>query len=304
MPCLDVFPPDGLPQPGARAQRGQALASSMVWPADALHAGAAPVVPSGHAALDAVLPGGGWPAGALIELLPMGEPANGAATPLWPLILPGLAAVAAPRAGAPAVVLVGAPAVDGQPCQPYLPALAAAGLAPAQWLWLRGESAAARLWSAEQALRCTGVAAVLAWLPQVRQAELRRLQLAAAQRGAGLLFVLRGARAAREASPAPLRLGLSLPSAQTAGEPGALVVDVLKRRGPPLAQPLQLLVQPARLRAQLAAQAAVWAQRQPVQAGRGGARVLPFAARALPPAGGGQVEEGGRDAVDRLAVAA
>jgi protein ImuA len=39
--------------------------------------------------------------------------------------------------------------------------------------------AAARVWACEQALRCAGVSAVLAWLPQVRPEQLRRLQMAA-----------------------------------------------------------------------------------------------------------------------------
>lgn len=315
MPCHDVFSPHAASQPtsdGAQCvQAAPSQTASMVWTADALHTGAAPVVATGHAALDDVLPGGGWPAGALIELLPTGGTEEGAAVPLWPLVLPALATVAAPgpvgALGAGPVVLVGAPAPWGQPgpCQPCLPALAAAGLLSSQLVWLRGDSAAAELWSAEQALRCAEVGAVMAWLPQARQADLRRLHLAAAQRGAGLLFVLRSARAAREASPALLRLGLSQSAAAGAGESGALAVHVIKRRGPPLAQPLQLQVQPARLRAQLAAQAMLLAQPgQAPQASHGSARVLPFAARSGVPSVGGQGLGAPRDAVDRFAVAA
>ena len=48
-------------------------------------------------------------------------------------------------------------------------------------LCVRAEKPAARLWAAEQALRCAEVAAVLAWLPQAKSAELRRLQMAAQQ---------------------------------------------------------------------------------------------------------------------------
>lgn len=316
MLCPDAFSPHAGRLPGCggapHIQAAQSVAASMVWAADALHTGAAPVVATGHAALDDVLPGGGWPAGALIELLPAGGTEEGAAVPLWPLVLPALATVAAPSPvgalrAAPVVALVGPPAPWGQPgpCQPCLPALAAAGLLSSQLVWLRGDSAAAELWSAEQALRCAEVGAVLAWLPQARQADLRRLHLAAAQRGAGLLFVLRSARAAREASPALLRLSLSPSAAAGAGESGALMVHVIKRRGPPLAQPLQLQVQPARLRAQLAAQAMLLAQPgQAPEAGRGSARVLPFATRSGVPSVQGQGWEASRDAVDRLAVAA
>jgi hypothetical protein len=61
------------------------------------------------------------------------------------------------------------------------------------------------LWACEQALRCADIAAVLAWLPQARVGDLRRLQLAAAQHE-GLLFVFRPESVAQSASPARLRL--------------------------------------------------------------------------------------------------
>lgn len=244
-----------------------------VWRADTLSAGGLGCVPSGHVPLDALLPGGGWPLGALVELLPVAP-----AVPLWPLVLPALAAQQ--RAGG-TVVLVDPPQV------PFAPALAAAGLLPARLLWVRGQSAAAGLWAAEQALRCADVAAVLAWLPRARPADLRRLQLAAARQGGGLLFALRSAEAARAASPAPLRLRLSVEA------PGdALAVDIVKRRGPPLAAPLRLPAQGPALRALLAA----------LEPGRvaANARVLTFAPRADRPDAAGEVI----DALDRAAVAA
>ena len=236
-----------------------------VWRADMLHAGASPrVAATGHAALDAELPGGGWPLDGLVELL---QPAASSA-PLWPLLLPALATY---RPGA-VVLLVGAPQL------PYLPALAAAGLPPERVLWVPDGC----LWAAEQALRCADVAAVLAWLPRARQAGLRRLHLAAAQRGDALLFAVRPAQAAREASPAPLRL------AMRQSDPTLLIVDIVKRRGPPLAAPLRLPAQPPALRALLAA--GVACQRTQAQ-------VLPFTARLA-------VQEEGAPDVDRLAVAA
>lgn len=256
-----------------------------VWRADMLAAGGLGCVPSMHAPLDAELPGGGWPLGALVELLLPG--AGGA--PLWPLLLPALAAHRA-GPGAAAVVLVGAPEEAGVGLQPGLPALAAAGLEPERLLWVPGASAAACLWAAEQALRCADVAAVLAWLPRARPAELRRLQLAAARQGDGLLFVLRPAQAARAASPAPLRLRLGV---DEAGD--ALVVDIVKRRGPQLAAPLHLPAQSPAVRALLAAGAA----RRGLGPGRQGARVLPFAARS-----GGAAACEVVHAVDRVAVAA
>ena len=115
-------------------------------------------------------------------------------------------------------------------------------------LWIRSEASAARLWACEQALRCAEVAAVLAWLPQARVGDLRRLQLAAAQHDR-LLFVFRPDTAAQSASPARLRLRL----AACAADAAQIDVHILKRRGPPLAAPLQLPARSERMTALLAA---------------------------------------------------
>ena len=245
-----------------------------VWRADELAGAAVGTVASGHAALDAELPGGGWPLGALIELL---QPARDA--PVWSLLLP--AVVARQQASGGAVVLV------NPPHEPFLPAFAAAGLPASSVLWVRGETPVAPLWASEQALRCADVAAVLAWLPQARASDLRRLQQAAARRGDGLLFVLRPAQAARTASPAPLRLRLGVDVVAS-----TLVVHVVKRRGPPLVAPLHLPAQSAAVRALLAA-----AEQARAAAA---ARVLPFAPRPDRADAAREVVH----AVDRVAVAA
>ena len=253
-----------------------ALESTHVWRADRLAHRAEqdtpPVLPSGHAALDAQLPGGGWPVGALIELLQH----EGAARFDWQLLSPALAARLARHDGP--LVLVGEPALQktssdgsastqgrpfvppGQPpaahsgqsirsigpagdavLEPFGPALLARGLPAGRLLWVRTDALGARLWAVEQALRCASVAAVLAWLPaRVQVAALRRLQLAA-QASATPLFVLRPASAQQEASPAPLRLFLS------AGADGAVEVDLFKRRGPPLLKSLCLAARSAQL---------------------------------------------------------
>ena len=111
-------------------------------------------------------------------------------------------------------------------------------------LWIRAAKPAERLWAADQALRCAEVAAVLAWLPQARGAELRRLQMAA-QQHRHLLFVFRTLRSAQDASPARVRL-------QVAGTE-QMELSILKRRGPPLERPLLLPSHPARLAALLQA---------------------------------------------------
>ena len=208
-----------------------------VWRADQLGTDVQRVQSTGHALLDAQLPGGGWPLGALTEVL---QPTHGAHE--WRLVLPALGAVA----GQGAVVLV------APPHEPFGPALQGAGVPLGRLCRVARSAPAADLWACEQALRCRDVRAVLAWLPQAPPAALRRLQLAAAQTGA-LLWVFRPLQWQGQASPAVLRLRLQgLP--QSVGFD--MQVYILKRRGPPLAQPLVLPATSARLATVLAAQAA------------------------------------------------
>lgn len=206
-----------------------------MWRGDELGVADAQVVGTGHAALDAQLPGGGWPVGAMTELLQSSPEAHS-----WQLLLPALAQ--AVQGGTGPVALIGAPH------EPFGPSLAAGGLPVESLLWIRSEASAARLWACEQALRCADVAAVLAWLPQARVGELRRLQLAAAQHES-LLFVFRPATAAASTSPARLRLQL----ATCEDDPAQIDVHILKRRGPPLASPIQLPARSDRMTALLAA---------------------------------------------------
>ena len=187
---------------------------------------------SGHADLDACLPGGGWPLGHLVELLQERPESH-----VWQLVLPALVRALDRRSGP--VVVIGAPQM------PFAPALAAQGLKAPRLLQVQADRPPALAWAAEQALRCADVVAVMAWLPQARQAEMRRLQVAAQQQRQ-LLFVMRGVQVRRDASPARLRLLL-------AGQEDAMQVHLLKRRGPPLESPLQLPAWPARVQALLAA---------------------------------------------------
>lgn len=178
-------------------------------------AAARPTLPTGHAPLDASLADGGWPRGALSELL-VATPGSGE----LPLLMPALVAHA--RSGG-WVVLVSPPYV------PCAGAWLAAGIDPRRLLWLTPADARAWLWSTEQAARTAGCA-VLAWTHRhpAGMRELRRLQLAA-QQGDGLCALLRDAGAAGQASPAALRLALS-PFGQEAMR-GQVVVEILKQRG-------------------------------------------------------------------------
>ncbi len=186
---------------------------------------------TGHEALDAQLPGQGWPLGNLIEVLQ-----QEARLHVWQLTGPALGE-AMRRTGHPAVLV-------HPPYQPFGPSLRAQGIGPEHLVCVHADKAQARLWAAEQALKCAEVCAVLAWLPQARSEDLRRLHLCA-QSGEKLLFVFRGVESRGQSSPARVRLLVQGKS--------QLEVQVLKRRGPPLLLPLQLRTHPQKLSALLAA---------------------------------------------------
>jgi cell division inhibitor SulA len=194
---------------------------SGVWRADRLGEGGVAALPSTFPELDAHLPGGGWPLGMLTELIAR-EPGVGELR----LVVPVLRRLTRERKVA---ILLGPPHV------PYAPALASFGIDLDYLIVVQATQAADRLWAVEQALRSASFGALLAWLPhgRTRPEHLRRMQLAA-QGTRGPVFLFRQLPAQFEASPAPLRL-LLLP------RPGQrLSVQLLKRRGPVLAQPLLL----------------------------------------------------------------
>ncbi|MEO6017084.1 MAG: translesion DNA synthesis-associated protein ImuA [Polaromonas sp.] len=225
----------------------RSLANPFVWRAGELGRASVQTVATGYAALDAVLPGGGWPQGALVELL---LPQAGQQE--WGLLAPGLArALNQPgtpdKPGAQLTALVGAPYL------PFGPALGARHIDMRRLISIHGQpgNAPSLLWATREALQCADVGAVLAWLPDARSAHLRRLQIAAHAHHK-LLFVFRPLRAQGESSPAPLRLLLE-GAVSAAEEGGNLRVHVFKRRGPPLAAPLLLDTRAPRLAALLAA---------------------------------------------------
>jgi cell division inhibitor SulA/protein ImuA len=204
----------GLADPGAPL--AALLARPDIRRGDALAQVASPSVPTGCAALDAELPGGGWPTGCLTECLPAHEG-------IGELRILGPALAALSRAGKRLAWIA-------PPHLPYAPALDAAGIALAQLLIVRTAAARDALWAAEQALASAACGAVLIWPNTVKYAELRRLQLAA-EKARALAVLFRPPRAAGEASPAALRLAL-----HTAA--GTLAVRILKRRGAVCAQPV------------------------------------------------------------------
>ena len=214
-----------------------------LWRADQLGRAARPGLATGFAALDAELPGAGWPLGALSELL-LPHPGVGELR----LLAPALVAVMQGE-GAGLDKVARSVMLFDPPAEPCAWALGALGLDVRQLLIVRGKDglrgrartllpAADTLWALEQALASGHVGAVLAWLPaRLRADTLRRLQLAA-QAHPGPVFLFREAAARSKPSAAPLRLLL------TAAAPDELRLRILKRRGSPLADPLLLALPP------------------------------------------------------------
>ncbi len=184
-----------------------------------------PTLPSGHPPLDALLPGGGWPADRLTEI----------AVERWgsgelALLMPLLARLSrADAAGATGWIAWIAP-----PFLPYAPAFAAAGVDLAQLLLVRARDDAETLWAAEQALHSGACRLVLAWAGRADGRCLRRLQLAAESSRTPLILFRPPATLAAP-SPAALRLSLD------AGAGDACLRLVKHRGGRPRSLPLAAL---------------------------------------------------------------
>jgi hypothetical protein len=181
---------------------------------------ARPVRPTGFSLLDEAL-GGGWPWGAIVEII-VERYGSGELS----LLMPVLASLRSEEEAEPGLLVWVSP-----PFVPYPPALARHGIDVDRMLVLQAGAGARRgarpekesLWATEQAIRSGACAVVLAWLSVASGMALRRLQLAAEERRCGLVL-FRSARALEQRSPASLRLRVSPEGAKTR-------VDVLKRRG-------------------------------------------------------------------------
>lgn len=176
-----------------------------------------PSVPTGFTELDALLPGGGWPAGVLTEIC-----VDRAGVGELRLVLPAAARLT--RSGR-WLALVRPPYV------PYAPALIGHGVLLSRLMLINAAAAEDNLWACEQALRSQVCGAVLAWFDRVHERDLRRLQLAA-ERGSATMLLFRSARVA-PASPAALRLHVGKSEGRT-------LVRVLKRRGGGMPAPVAL----------------------------------------------------------------
>jgi protein ImuA len=177
-------------------------------------------LPTGVAALDKVLWEGGWPRGGLVELLAdrhgIGE---------LRLLLPALGRLSD---GGQYQVWIDPPYL------PFAPMLMRWGIDFRRLVIVRPAEHRQRLWAAEQALRSPGCGAVVMWAGggRMRYAELRKLQVAAAERGT-IGFILTPSRTAESSSPAVLRLRLT-------AAPTGLAIEVVKQRGTRAGQTLEV----------------------------------------------------------------
>lgn len=160
---------------------------------------------SGQPRLDEAI-GGGWPQGALTELMVatagIGE---------LRLLMPALANLSRTHW----VALINPPYL------PYAPAFASHGV-ELQHLLIVRPGPHDRLWAAEQCLRSNACGAVVSWFDRLDFRRSRRLQLAA-EAGQGCGFIFRQESSA-EASAAALRISLEHFNS-------TLQLTVLKRRG-------------------------------------------------------------------------
>jgi hypothetical protein len=193
------------------------LQNARIWRGDDRAEVEVPSVPTGHDALDRLLPGNGWPRAALTELLAP-QPGIGELS----LLTPALARLSDDDSW---IALVSPPHL------PYAPALARTGINLSRLLIVRTNDGADTLWAMEQALASGACGAVIGWPSFVNERALRRLQLAAEKgRALGLYF---SAGQATSSSLAALRLALF-------ARPDGLGVRVLKVRGPGIGVTLTL----------------------------------------------------------------
>ncbi len=197
-----------------------------LWRGDQLGSAAAAVEPTGFSALDAVLPGGGWPCAALTEVL-----VSQFCVVELRLLAAAMAAIT--RRGA-TVALV------GPTLRPHMPGLRHEGVDDRHLVWVDVDAPKDRLWSTEQLVKAGSCGAIVAWLPLVRAEQVRRLQVLAAH-GRCPVFLCRPESATRDASAAPLRVAVRVDT------DWQITVEVFKRRGSPVEAPLQLLSMPGGL---------------------------------------------------------
>ncbi|MDJ0927321.1 MAG: translesion DNA synthesis-associated protein ImuA [Gammaproteobacteria bacterium] len=191
-----------------------------IWQARRSHDNRRPVLTTGFRELDQAL-AGGWPVGALSELL-----VTGWGLGEFRLLIPALGALTTAADQSGWIMFVNPPYI------PYAPGLSAAGVDVSRIVVVRSENRSDTFWSIEQSVRSDSFSAVIGFCEAADSRALRRLQLAAESTGCWVLL-FRPVRFCRQRSPAALRIRLT-PARQR-----GLAVKILKRRG---GQPRQLVL--------------------------------------------------------------
>lgn len=169
--------------------------------------------PSGHTLLDEHLTHGGWPKGALVELLVDQEGCGE-----WQLLSPLLAKLSQEHW----LILL------NPPHQPYAPALHQAGIDLEKLLVVHTHNKKDEVWAFDQALHSDSCAVVIGWSQTLSHKELRRLQLSCSSTQS-MAFLYRSKHFAQQASPAHLRLSLQSQSKVTTHAQQLLNIEILKQ---------------------------------------------------------------------------
>lgn len=173
---------------------------------------------TGYSLLDRHLPGRGWPAAGMIELI-CPRPGIGELRLLLPTLINAVQCWVAP------------------PYPLYAPALSQSGVDLHRLLIIQPETPQDQLWALEQVLHAGSEDVVLGWCAQASMTDLRRLQLAAETRQTRL-FLFRPPAVLNQPSPARLRLyldavdeGLHLRILKArGGQPAAFVLPLADRQ--------------------------------------------------------------------------
>lgn len=184
-------------------------------------------ISSGYNRLDEIIPHRGFAPGTLVEWFSAGDGAG--ATTL--AVSTAQQACRSPEDSGRVLVVV------DRRGEFFPPAAALAGIDLEQTVVVRPRTGADEIWAIDQALRCAGVAAVLAWPDELDDRAFRRLQLAA-EAGGGLGLLVRPGEARHQASWAEVRL-LVEPLPVAAGG-RRLRVELLRCRGGPGSGPVEL----------------------------------------------------------------
>lgn len=212
---------------------GKAAIDAAIAQATIFKIGAASVspiagLPTGFSLLDAQLPGGGWPCGALTEIL-CDQQGMGEVSLLLPALLSEVeVGLKKPSKSAKKALnnTLKTPCLwVSPPYLPYAPSLTQAGLDMQMLTIIDAPRTEDALWAGEQALASGAYRRVCMWLrASVADTSLRRLHYAAGVGGAHC-WLMRPLQAATQPSPAPLRITLQ------ALADGTMRLHLLKLRG-------------------------------------------------------------------------